>query len=90
MQETFILGEERWVSLEIKSLRGEDFVILSGKWELFLDGKLESSGDTRIDQHIISALISPSTPYKYYDLVFTYLIGNETLKSLVKIEVVKV
>lgn len=87
-KEIFILGEERYVSFEVLSLKGEEFTILKGTWELFLNGEVESSGEARIDGHLVSALVRPKTKYNAYSLVFTYLIGSETLKTLVRLEVI--
>lgn len=88
LKEVFILGEERYVSFDVVATRSdEEFTILKASWELLLNGELESSGDCRIDNHTVSALICPQKKYNSYDLLFTYLVGNETLKAIIQVEV---
>jgi hypothetical protein len=89
VRESFLLGEERYVSFEVIPTKSDDdFRILQADWELILKGEVESSGSCRIEGHTISSLVCPKTKHKSYDLVVTYLIGNETLKALTQIEVV--
>lgn len=89
LKEVFILGEERYVSFEVVPTKsGEEFQILKASWELFIKGEPEAAGDCRIDGHTIAALVCPKTKYNSYELLFTYLIGEETLKTIVKLEVI--
>lgn len=89
MKETFILGEERYVSFTVVSARSnEEFTILKASYELLCDGVVEDSGECRIDHHTVSALISPLKNYNAYSLVFTYFVGDEILKTVIQLEVV--
>lgn len=85
-----ILGEEKYITIEVFSNYGkDDFVITKAEWELFKGEVLEDSGICRIDKHLISSLVQPREPWRFYDLVVTFTIGEETLKGWIKLEVVK-
>lgn len=85
-----ILGEEKYITIEVFSNYGKnDFVITKAEWELFKGGELEDSGICRIDNHLISSLVRPKETRRFYDLVVTFTVGEETLKDWVKLEVVK-
>lgn len=86
----FTLGEEKYVTLEVFSNYGQDdFVISEADWELLKDGELEDTGICRVDKHLISSLIEPKEPRRFYELVVTFTIGAEKLKQRIKLEVKK-
>jgi hypothetical protein len=84
----FILGEKRRVRLEISSMDVKEFYIRRAVYTLEHNDETEDSGDCIINDHIISALISP-TQRGVYCLEFEYDIGDEIFKECVPIRVVE-
>lgn len=82
----FDQGEERHVRLQIKNIRGDPFTILKAQFELVRGTKVEDFGDAQILDHVIDVLIAPKE-IGIYKLKITYLIGDETLIEVIRIEV---
>lgn len=88
MDVEFVLGEDKYVKFLIRSCKGEDFEIESASYILYLDQEEEASGICKIDDHYITAKLSPLCRSKRYCLEVTYHIADEILKKRVRIEVV--
>lgn len=88
--ERFILGERRYISWEVKARDSKaEFIIRDCTWTLYKHGEIESQGTGEIDGHTIHVLIEPKEALRYYNLVVTYTIANQELKTALQIEVIK-
>ena len=83
----YILGEDKYLKFEVKSVKGDSFAIDSAKYDLIDDGVVEASGDCVIDEHFIKVKLKPQKATTLYTLIITYVIAEETLKHKVRIEV---
>lgn len=85
-----ILGEERNLSFLIKSMEDKNavFNIWEATYELYEGCELEDSGQCTIEDHTLTAFISPKKRSNNYFLIITYKIANEVLKDRYRIEVV--
>ncbi len=87
--EQFIEGEHKYISYVVYARdSASDFVIRDCTWKLYKEGELLTEGQGEIKNHTIHILLGPLTAYKYYMLEISYLIANQKLKSLTKIEVI--
>lgn len=84
----FILGEKRRVRLEVSSMDIKEFYIRRAVYTLDHNDETEDNGDCIINEHVISALISPKER-GVYCLEFEYDIGDEIFKECVPIRVVE-
>jgi hypothetical protein len=82
----FILGEDKTVRVEVYHVDNEEFIISSATYDLKKNNIVESTGNSTINQHILSAQIEPATKGAY-TLEFIYHIGSETLKARVTVNV---
>lgn len=83
----YILGEDKYLKFEVKSVKNDSFIIDSAKYDLIDDGTVEVSGDCVIDGHYIKVKLNPKKETILYSLMITYIIADETLKYKVRIEV---
>lgn len=85
-----ILGESRQFDFEIKSKRDKNaiFYIRDASYELILDGIQEDSGTCTINDHIITATISPKQRSNNYFLLITYKVADNIMKDRYRVEVV--
>ena len=85
LQVGFILGEERYIRLLIKSIdENKEFIIRQADYRLVTQaGVEETSGHCTIADHMIMALISPLTRGRY-KVIFSYYISDECLIEVVE------
>lgn len=84
----WILGEDKYIDLEVRSNQLGPIVILSASWELKknIDTDPEQTGTCEIDGAQISALVEPRET-GVYTLEITYEIPPETRKVRVILNV---
>ena len=83
MYRQYILGEDKYVELEIRCRQKDATVVIpEATWELFRASKdvPESTGSCEIDRQYIRALIEPGERGQYR-LIITYSIPPETRKA---------
>ncbi len=85
---SFIKGEVKHVKLTVSSIKRDEFTVDEATYSLIRQGQctVEAAGDCTIEGHTIDALISPMKVGSY-ELVFTYIIADETLMGIVKVVV---
>lgn len=81
----FYMGEDRYVRFLVHASDDEVFTIRTARWSLTCAGQQEADGECLIDEHMISAKISP-LKRSVYHLSITYQVADETL--IEKVEVV--
>lgn len=86
----FILGERKYVCIQVRSLCRQAFEIASAKYVLRLGDRVEDSGECLIasksdSESILSALISPQVKGASYVLEYTYMIPPEILKHEIRV-----
>lgn len=89
MYRQFILGEDKYVELEIRCRQRDAAVVIpEASWELSrVSGEApESSGACEIERQYIRALIEPRERGEYR-LMITYSIPPETRKAEVRLDV---
>ena len=87
MKRYFILGEEKYIDIVVKSLWRENFAINSATWELLDDkGTKAAGGDCEINEHTISCLVAPPRA-GCFELIVSYYIAPEKRKAKVIIQV---
>ena len=87
MKRCFLLGEEKYIDIVIKSLWRENFTINSATWELLDDKGQKVAGNTcEINEHTISCLVAP--PKRgVFELIVSYFIAPEKRKVKVIVNV---
>lgn len=87
----FVLGENKYIKLLVKSRNKKPFIVSLATWELFRNKELESSGGCDITQedtfNYIRTKISPEYRGNYV-LIISYHVADEILKERILIEVV--
>ena len=88
---SFILGEHKHVRFAVYSRKEETFSINSASWELYYDGQLEASGQCNIENLdtglYLDIMLEPQYRSRKYQLLITYLVGDETKKHVECMEV---
>lgn len=87
MIERFILGENKRIKIKIVATDRKPFTITTASYELYFNEyTLEESGVCDVEQNLITTKINPKKN-GVYTLIVTYVIGDETLKESLQIEV---
>lgn len=82
----YILGEDKYVKLLLRSPKNEPFTLEHAEYDLMVRGQVEEHGDAVIDGHYISMKLSPKTR-AFYTLVVTYVVADTTRKAIVNVYV---
>lgn len=87
---TFDFGEQKNVTLDIRSLDRKAFYISEASWELHSSDEIESQGDAKIipinsTHSQIECLIEPLKPDSLYDLKVQYKINDKILIEHVRV-----
>ena len=82
-----MIGETKFVELEVRSRDGEDFVITSATWSLESVGEEIDHGTAIVDGHMISVLLTAPEKVGQYKLIIWYSIPPETIGAKVIIDV---
>lgn len=85
-------GEQRKITIVVKSTIPKPFEVTNASFQLFLNGKMESSGSLEVDEvkpieYMLSALIKPKQACALYDLIFIYDIPPEHCIHTVNVRV---
>ncbi|WP_072684056.1 hypothetical protein [Holdemania sp. Marseille-P2844] len=75
----YIIGENKVVSLQLESTKGEHFVVKEATYKLTLDEVEVLTGDCKIDneKYVVSCQLEPPDP-GFYQLDIKCVIGPET------------
>ncbi|MDP4152878.1 MAG: hypothetical protein Q8865_05470 [Bacillota bacterium] len=88
MNAEFIFGESKYIDFVISCRTISEFSISSAEFELIDDcGTVVASGNCLIDQHTVSAFISPSSRGRFI-LELSYTIPPEERKARVFVNVI--
>lgn len=82
-----MIGETKFVELEVRSRDGEPFVIPSATWSLESMGKEIDHGTAIVDGHKISVLLTAPDAVGQYKLIVWYTIPPETIAAKVIVNV---
>ena len=82
-----MIGETRFVELDVISRDNEDFVITSAQWQLESVGNVIDKGSATVDGHRISVLLTAPEKVGQYKLIVWYEIPPETVGARVIIDV---
>lgn len=82
-----MIGETKFVELEVISRDNADFVITSATWQLESVGEVIEKGSAIIDGHKISVLLTAPEKVGQYKLIVWYSIPPETIAARVIIDV---
>lgn len=85
---SWILGENKYVELEVRSKRAESIVVSQANWTLTQDAasEAEQTGTCEVNGGLISALVEPRQTGAY-TLEITYKMPPETRKVRVMLDV---
>ena len=86
----FILGENKYVKMAVRSLKNEQFTISEATYKFLKYGVLEDSGQCEIsNENGINFLLVKLNPLSEagYILEITYKVASETLKEKIEIAV---
>lgn len=82
-----MIGETKFVELEVRSRDGEEFVIPSATWSLESMGEEIDHGTAIVDGHRISVLLTAPESVGQYKLIVWYTIPPETIAAKVIVNV---
>ena len=82
-----MIGETKFVELEIISRDNADFLIPSATWELESMGEVIEQGTAIVDGHNISVLLTAPESVGQYELTVWYSIPPEVIAAKVIINV---
>lgn len=82
-----MIGETKWIDLEISSKDNQDFTITSSNWSLESMGKEIDHGNATITGHNISVLLTAPEKVGQYKLVIWYNIPPEVIAAKVIVNV---
>ena len=87
MTRNFILGEEKYIDIQVKSQWRKDFLINTATWEL-LDSKGQkvAGNSCEINDNILSCLVAPPSKGTF-TLEVSYYIAPEKRKIRIPIKV---
>lgn len=82
-----MIGETKFVELDVISRDNEDFYVTSAQWQLESVGNVIDKGSAIVDGHRISVLLTAPEKVGQYKLVVWYEIPPETIGARVIIDV---
>lgn len=88
--ESFIVGEKRRVTIEVRGTNRKPFQVSNASWVLESGDEIESEGVCEIegllaDKWTIAALIQPMRVDAVYDLIFSYDVNDEHMIQHVRV-----
>ena len=87
MHKDFIIGETKFVELEVASRDGSEFTITSATWTLESMGEEVDHGTAIIDGHKVSVLLTAPEIAGRYTLIIWYNIPPEVIGAKVVVNV---
>lgn len=87
MHKDFIVGETKYVDLEVSSKEGTPFVITSATWTLESMGEEIAHGTATVDGHKVSVLLTAPEEVGRYTLIIWYNIPPEVIGAKVIVNV---
>ena len=82
-----MIGETKYVELDVISRDNKDFAITSATWQLESVGEVIEKGSAEVDGHRISVLLTAPEKVGQYKLIVWYSIPPETIGARVIIDV---
>ena len=87
MCKKFVIGETKYIEVEVKSRDNTEFTITSAAWVLEFMGDEVEKGSAEIDGHLLSVLLTAPNKAGDYVLTIWYNVPPETLAVEVDINV---